>query len=467
MTIDTTTLRDRAEAEGQAHLFQFWDGLDAGSRERLLVQVADLDWGTIRHLKSLLDNASDAHAAPAFEPPELFPLLPKGEFEERARQAILIGQERLSAGLVGYVLVAGGQGSRLGFDGPKGAFPVGPVTRISLFAWHAARLKAAHARSGAPIRWYVMTSATNDAATRQLFLENGNFGLPADAVTFFQQAMLPALDLEGRIILAAPDQLFLAPNGHGGTLAALRESGCLADAAERGIETLSYFQVDNPMARMADPLFLGLHAAAGAEMSSKVVAKVDAGEKVGVLGRADGVLGCIEYSDLPEALREARDDAGDLVFRAGNIAMHAIERDFVERLTGDGPLQLPWHLARKSMDAVLPDGSRAKVDGVKFETFVFDALARTSASITLEVDRASEFSPVKNSEGPDSPATCKRDMTDMFRGWLAEHGQSAAPMDAGGDPNLEIDPTFAETAAEFAARMPATPTPLGGGLLYR
>ena len=448
-----------AEQEGQDHLFRFWNELEQAGQEQLAGQVAALDWDLLANLRKLL-SAPPAAAAGSFEPPQLFSLQDSQD-PERVAAARTRGAERIAAGKVGYVLVAGGQGSRLGFDGPKGKYPLGPLTGRSLFDWHAARLAAAATRHGASVHWYVMTSASNDAETRAFFAEHDHFGLGEDAIFFFQQNMLPALDTEGRVLMAAKDSLFLAPNGHGGTLDALRSSGALGHAAQRGVETFSYFQVDNPLARPADTLFLGLHDMADAQMSSKVVMKRDAGEKVGVIGLADGVLGCIEYSDLPDALRDARDEQGSLLFGAGNIAAHVIERSFVEGLTAQG-LDLPWHLARKSMQVIGDDGALVARDGVKFETFIFDALGQTRSSVTLEVDRALEFSPVKNKEGQDSPESCRADLGHLFAAWL----EGNAPKAADGTPLLEVDPRFAEDEVEFRRRQPHEPTAVGEGSLY-
>lgn len=458
-------LIERWRAAGQGHVFAFWERLDDPQRARLLGQLAQQDLAQIQELGQLVRSNAGAQAPSSFKPAPVFPLQRDAGQQAKAEEARALGAERLAQGKIGYVLVAGGQGSRLGYDGPKGEFPVGPLTGASLFAWHAARLAAASKRHGSAVRWYVMTSQANDAATRAYFERNQYFGLGADAVMFFTQAMLPALDLQGRVILASPSELFLAPNGHGGTLEALHGSGALEDAAARGIETFSYFQVDNPLARPADALFLGLHALAGADMSSKVVPKRDPGEKVGVLGLADGVLGCIEYSDLPAELRDATDDQGRLLFNAGNIAKHAIERSFVERLTADG-LDLPWHLARKSMASIDAAGQPTKIDGVKFETFVFDALHVAENSVTLEVERAEEFSPVKNAEGQDSPASCRADLVAMFAGWVAATPGASRPPQQDGQCAIEVDPTFAEDAQEFAERTDEAPQDLAGGHLY-
>lgn len=458
-------LRDRFEAAGQGHVLAHWAELSDAERSELTAALESIHLDLVAQHAALLGQAEHHGPAPALEPPQLHTSPPTGATLERAAEAMLHGSQALREGRVGYLLVAGGQGSRLGFDGPKGKFPVGPLTRKSLFGWHAARIQAANHRYGRSAPWFVMTSATNDAETRAYFEEQKFFGLDPERVHFFQQNMVPALDAKGRIVMASRSQPFMAPNGHGGTLDALHSSGLLAKAAAAGVETFSYFQVDNPLARPADPLFLGLHLLEGAQMSSKVVAKSGPMEKVGVLGKIDGVLGCIEYSDLPADLRDATDEQGRLAFRAGNIAVHALQRSFVEELTRDG-LDLPWHLARKNLAAIDGQGRPTETPGIKFETFIFDALGKSERSVTLEVQRELEFSPVKNAEGADSPQTCEAHLTSLFATWLQEAGVRV-PTDDQGRPRVEVDPTFAEDATEFLARMPAAGQPLDGGLLFQ
>ena len=189
-------------------------------------------------------------------------------------------------------------------------------------------------------------------------------------------------------------------------------------------------------------------------MSSKAVEKTDPDEKVGVIGRVDGALGCIEYSDLSDELREAKDESGELLFRAGNIAVHALDVGFVEELNQSGELDLPWHIARKRMQVLGANGQPTEVDGAKFETFVFDALAKSPTSVTLEVDRAEEFSPVKNKDGVDSADSCRADLQRVFVGIAGDHGAT-----------LEVSPAFAETAEEFAARG-GEPEQHSGGLVF-
>ena len=437
---------------------------DPAAAARLAAQLRALDLALVQRLARLLRGAA-APAPRSFEPPELFPLRRARSQEEQARRARAEGEALLAAGRVGYVLVAGGQASRLGFDAPKGAFPIGPVSGCSLFAIHAHRLRAAARRHRVRTPWYVMTSPANDAATRAFFAQHAFYGLDPSDVFFFAQDMLPALDEEGRMLFSARDELFLAPNGHGGCLLGLASSGALDDMRRRGLTQLSYFQVDNPLVRPADPVFLGLHALERAGMSSKVVEKRAAGEKVGVLGRVDGQLGCIEYSDLPAELREAREEGGALRFRAGNIAVHALSVEFVEQVTRGG-LELPWHLAKKQMKVVDPDGRVVERPGIKFETFVFDALARSPRSVVLEVERTEEFSPVKNKSGEDSPESCRADLCRMHARWVRAAGLALPPADASGIHPLEVDPLCAETQDEFLARTGLRPDVRPTGHLY-
>jgi UDP-N-acetylglucosamine/UDP-N-acetylgalactosamine diphosphorylase len=460
--MNRSELARHLENHGQGHLARHMRNLDGPDRTRLERELSALDLAHVSELGRLIGK-------PAFggdrklEPTEIFPLARDAAQLEQAEAARRRGADVLRAGRVGFVLVAGGQASRLGYDGPKGCFPIGPLSKRSLFGFHAARIRAASRRLGFTPAWYVMTSPANDAATKEFFTRHHNFGLAKKDIVFFTQEMLPALDEQGRILLSGPGEVFLAPNGHGGTLDGLARSGALAHARARGISHLSYFQVDNPLAPPADPLFIGLHVLAGAQMSSKVVEKRDPSEKVGVLGRIDGRVGCIEYSDLPKHLLEARDAAGRLQFRAGNIAMHCIDVDFVASLT-DGGLKLPWHLAQKRMKVFEPGQGEVERVGVKFETFVFDALAACERTVTLEVDRALEFSPVKNRDGVDSPQTCATDLRRLHGGWLAELGRVPA-FGTGTPPLVEVDPLVAESVDELRRAPAASFREVGGGLL--
>jgi UDP-N-acetylglucosamine/UDP-N-acetylgalactosamine diphosphorylase len=460
--VRTESLRARFESAGQGHVLAFADALAPEERARLFGQLEAIDLALVGELAKLVARPATDGAHAKLEPADVFPLARDASQGAQAKRARERGEELLRAGEVAYLLVAGGQASRLGYEGPKGAFPVGPVTGRSLFEIFARRLHAARERYGAPSSWYILTSQANDAATRAFFREHRSFGLDPEGIFFFQQAMLPALDGRGKILMRARDEVFMAPNGHGGVLAALATSGGLDRARARGVRVFSYFQVDNPLARPADPLFLGLHALERAQMSSKVVKKRDAIEKVGVIGRVDGRLSCIEYSDLPAELRDLRREDGELVYGAGNIAIHAIDLAFVAELTRGG-LQLPWHVAKKSMSLIDARGEPVRMDGFKFETFVFDALAFAKRSATLEVDRGVEFSPVKNADGEDSPASARADICRLFAGWIERARLPLPPPGADGVCPVEIDACLAEDEETFIARAPLAPkiTPRG------
>jgi UDP-N-acetylglucosamine/UDP-N-acetylgalactosamine diphosphorylase len=270
------------------------------------------------------------------------------------------------------------------------------------------------------------------------------------------QGTLPAVDAAtGQVLLEAPGRLALSPDGHGGVFLALRRSGALDWLAEAGVQTIFTFQIDNPLTSVADPVFLGHHRAADAEMSNLAVRKERPDERVGVIARRDATTVVVEYSDLDDATASAQAPDGGLLLWAGNVATHLIEIDFARRLT-DGGLQLPYHRALKKVpyrdDAgrlVQPDAPNA----YKFETFIFDALPRAAASITVEIPRAEQFSPIKNATGADSPETCRRDMNRLYARWLAEAGVTVA-VGADGDPvDLEIDPRLALDAGELRERV--------------
>ena len=431
------------KTNGQEHVLAFWDTLDAVARERLLAQIATLDFAAIGRMQAMLQAAgTPAAAAGAFEP------APVEEPEGDALAAYVAkGEELLRNGKVAVLLVAGGQGSRLGYEGPKGAYPIGPVTDRPLFWFHARKILGLDLTYGTHVPFYIMTSETNDAATRAHFEENDYFGLPREDVFFFVQGMWPALDPEGKIILDRPDHIFMSPDGHGGTLAALERSGALADMARRGIEQVFFFQVDNPMVAIADPSFVGLHAAKGADMTLKVCKKRDGHEGMGVVVIRDGHYAMVEYSELSDEQMERTNPDGSLWLAYGSPAIHMFSYAF---LKAEAERAMPLHLAHKKIAHVDAAGNVVKPEkpnGYKFEKFIFDVIPNAKTLLTLAFDRTQEFSPVKNAEGNDSPATTKRDLQAKWRGWLTQAGVSLP----GGVP-VEIDPAYALDAAQLKAK---------------
>jgi UDP-N-acetylglucosamine/UDP-N-acetylgalactosamine diphosphorylase len=460
MATDLSSLRQKLAAAKQDHVLRFADRLDAAGRERLASQLSSLDVGLMNRLADeYVRNKPPLQLPKDIQPVQMYPRTPRDEKQRQLyRDAQQRGEELLRGGKIGAFLVAGGQGTRLGYDGPKGEYPVTPIKSKPLFQVFAEQLTAHSRDFGKPVPWYVMTSTVNDAATRDFFKTNAHFGYnPADVV-FFQQGMMPAFAMDGKLLLAERDSLALSPDGHGGSLRALQVSGALADMRRRGVEHLSYFQVDNPLVHCVDPLFLGLHDLTGSEMSSKTVSKAGPLEKVGNFVHADGALQVIEYSDLPEQLAKQTNPDGGLRFNAGSIAIHALRVSFVERLNTGGQLKLPWHRAEKKVGYVDEAGNAVKPErpnAVKLEQFVFDAIPLAKNAIVYETDRAEEFSPVKNAEGTDSPATCRRDQIRRAGRWLREAGVNV-PTGADGEPDatLEISPLYATSAAQLKQRNP-------------
>ncbi|HKE01361.1 MAG TPA: UTP--glucose-1-phosphate uridylyltransferase [Planctomycetota bacterium] len=452
MTVSIEDLGRRLEAIGQGHLIAAARRLPDRERWTLFAELSELDLDLVERLARAA-RQPEVHAAAALEPAPVVAPHREPHLSGEMQDARALGERLRREGKVAYVLVAGGQATRLGIDAPKGTFPIGPVSSRTLFEIHADRLRALAKRGGRTPLWFVLTSPMNHDATLTFFAERRWLGLPRDRIVFVPQATVPAFDREGKLVLETRARLFRNPNGHGGVLLALAESGFLARCREEGVEHLFYWQVDNPLVRLGEPLFLGLHARAGAGMSSKVVEKRDPAEKVGVLARANGKTVCVEYSDLAPDLRAARDASGRLAYAAGNIAIHLLDVGFVEGLTRGG-LRLPWHRAEKKIRAHR-DGATEEVAGVKFETFVFDALAASDRTVTLEVKRESEFAPVKNAEGEDSPATARDAMRRSFSKWFREAG-----VDVGEAADVEVHPLFAFDSAEFASKLAAVPTPI-------
>jgi UDP-N-acetylglucosamine/UDP-N-acetylgalactosamine diphosphorylase len=422
-------LRERFATFGQGHVFRFWDSLSERERAALIAQAERIDLVELRHVHER--NASlAAPGAHRLEPPRVEVLPGHGGQPERRAEARKRGEELLRAGRVAVLVVAGGQGTRLGFEGPKGLYPLGPASGRTLFELQAQKIHGARRRAGVSIPWYVMTSPATDRTTRDFFAAQGFFGLPPEDVRFFCQGMAPALDFEGRLLLEAPGRIAESPNGHGGTFQALADSGALDEMERRGIRTLSYYQVDNPLIRLADPVFLGLHDLEQAEMSAKVVRKIDPMEKVGVVARVDGRIGVVEYTEIDDYHRNLRDADGELVYWAGSIAIHAIEVSFARRVAADAERMLPYHPSAKKIPCIDAEGRPVRPrspNGYKLERFLFDALPAAKRVAVLEVERSEEYAPVKNAEGTDSPETSRRALDALARRWLAAANVEVPP----------------------------------------
>jgi UDP-N-acetylglucosamine/UDP-N-acetylgalactosamine diphosphorylase len=450
-------LVDRYQRSGQGHVFSFFEALDVAEQRALVEQAASIDLEELDGLIDLHLRGSGEEKVDYYKlEPAPYIKLPQNDEQiaQRWDAATKIGEKTLRAGKVAAFTVAGGQGTRLGFEGPKGTFPASPVQKKSLFAIFAAKIARSAERYQTRIPWFIMTSGINHTETVGFFESNNFFGLDPASVHFFSQGLMPAVDTHGKIILADKGTIAMSPDGHGGALRALVRSGAVDCMQREGIEHLSYFQVDNPLVRCIDPAFIGFHVEAGSELSSKMTPKAYAGEKVGHFCLYGDSLRVIEYSDLPAELAQLNDADGKLKFLAGSIAIHIFDREFIRRV-GDASSdsRLPFHRADKKIPCIDAEGRLQKPEvpnGVKFEMFVFDALPMAARPVIIETAREDDFSPIKNAEGADSPATCRDDLLRLYARWLKAAGASIETDDSGLPPfHFEIDFRFACNESDF------------------
>jgi len=458
-------------AHGQDHLLAFYDQLADREKQHLLAEIEDLDFSQIPiWIKNYVKNAQPAAVPDQFEPAPAYPPSPTGTIlKEKYEAARKLGAELISAGKVAAFVVAGGQGTRLGFDGPKGDFPISPIRNKTLFKVFAETILAVGEKYGANLCWYVMTSPLNYTATREIFKSNNYYGLDKSDVFIFKQGTLPNFVFDGKILLADKANIAAGPDGHGGSLKALHDSGALADMKTRDIGYISYWQVDNPLVNIFDPLFIGLHALEDAEMSAKALVKSRPTEKIGNFCLVNGKVTVIEYSDLPDEQAYKQKPDGSLLFELGSIAIHIISTGFVERLNSRG-FTLPIHRAVKKIPHIDTSGNGVtptEPNGIKLETFVFDALPLASKSVILQTIRTEEFAPVKNATGENSPDTTRRMMIARAAAWLQSAGVNI-PRKPDGSPDciIEIAPSFVLSAQDVKDKKGRIPHINAGERLY-
>jgi UDP-N-acetylglucosamine/UDP-N-acetylgalactosamine diphosphorylase len=477
---------------GQEHLLAFWDKLDGPARESLARQIEAIDFALVRRLFEGRNEAGNVRELAArAEPPPAFRLnaaenpfspdeapcwggsctatpvrergggsataTPRGASENpfSPQQARRRAEESLAAGQLGTILVAGGQGTRLGFEHPKGMFPIGPVSNKMLFQIFVEKIVAAGRRYGVRIPLYLMTSAATHDETLEFFAAHERFGLPEEDLIVFCQGTMPAVDAEsGRVLLESPGRIATSPDGHGGMLAAMLRSGAIDDIERRGIRHLFYFQVDNPLVDICGREFVGYHLLAGSELSTQVIAKRDPLERVGNVVKVDGRLMVIEYSDLPDDAANRRNADGSLSIWAGSIAVHVIAAELLRR-TASAADGLPFHIARKKVACLDAAGNRiepAQPNAIKFERFIFDLMPQARDAIVVEVDPALAFGPVKNASGAksDTPEIARAMLSALHRGWLREAG-----VEVDDNVPVEISPLYALDAEALKAKVPA------------
>jgi UDP-N-acetylglucosamine/UDP-N-acetylgalactosamine diphosphorylase len=434
--VDAFSLAETLNQYDQEHLVQGIDQLDDSDREAYLQRLSQVNWQE-------LQEPAEAVSIKDVSPSRVVTL---GERKERRDELRATGEKALQSGKVAVLMVAGGQGTRLGFSGPKGCFEIGAHSGKSIYQLQAEKVLSMSRRVGKSIPFLVMTSPMTDAESRDYFAVNDNFGLEKDQVRFFSQGTVPSIDESGKVLLAGPGQLLENPDGHGGCHTALVSSGRLAELQKEGITHIVYIQVDNILAPVDDPELIGLAIVEKADVITKVLEKAHPDEKVGHLVRVDGRDRIVEYTEVtPEQTREKGAD-GELIYRWGSPAMHCWSVDFFGRLADQG-FTLPLHRSKKPLKAW--DGSKTQeVLGWKNERFIFDLVPAAEISLGLEIDRIAEFAPVKNAEGSDSPETTRQIASDYYTRWLESAGVGTHI--AAGH-LIEISPLFAATEEQFIA----------------
>ncbi len=385
------------QEKGQAHVLRFYDSLTAAQQEALLAQIEAIDWDVVALAGASKDEAKKELGVvtpiPAVEIPEI--RARKEEFTEAGLAAI-------RAGKVGAVLLAGGMGTRLGLDKPKGELNVGITKTLYLFERLIQNLQDVTAQAGVSVPLYIMTSEKNHDDTVSFFEEHDYFGYPAADVKFYRQEMAVAVGYDGKILLEEPGRLATSPNGNGGWFSSLAKAGLLEDLHTRGVEWLNIFAVDNVMQRIADPAFVGATILSGKNSGSKCVRKVDAYEKMGVICAEDGVPAVVEYYELTPEIAESKDAKGDWIYAFGVILNYLFRVEKLEEVMRN---RMPVHVVEKKIPCLDEAGnpvSPTEPNGYKFETLAVDLVAMMEDTLPYEVERGHEFAPIKNLHGVDS-----------------------------------------------------------------
>ncbi|KAG0305102.1 UDP-N-acetylglucosamine pyrophosphorylase [Dissophora globulifera] len=459
---DIRHIKERYQAAGQGHLFAFYDDLPPVEQRQLVEQLEALNVERVNriHQKAttgsspMLDNQT-ALLAPL--PEDCFDSILEAP-KDKIHEWQTIGLKQISLNKVAVILLAGGQGTRLGSSAPKGCYDINLPSNKSLFQIQAERIlklqQLAQQQPGASaivtIPWYVMTSGPTRPATVAFFEDNNYFGLSSSNVVFFEQGTLPCLTFDGKIMMESKSQIAVAPDGNGGVYAALRGTGVLTNMAERKVEYLHVYCVDNCLVRVADPVFIGYCVQKNADCGAKVVRKTAPDEPVGVVCLRNSAFNVVEYSEIDEDVAHAINPRnGQLSFGAGNIANHFYTVDFLNRVESF-EADLEYHIARKKIKSLDMNTGQIvvpkQVNGMKLEMFVFDVFPFTERMAVFEVDRREEFSPLKNApgSGQDCPETSRRDILMQHIRFIEAAGGRVIVGDNDsqieGVPSLELSP---------------------------
>lgn len=380
---------------GQEHIFEAYQKLDDKGKEKLAAQIERIDW-------SIVEMAG--HKELSQERGKLEPLsaLEVTQIEENKAKYEEIGLGAIRAGKVGAVLLAGGQGTRLGSDGPKGKYNIGLTKEIYIFERLIRNLMDVTDKAGCFVPLYVMTSDKNHDETIAFFEEKNYFGYPKDFVKFFKQEMAPSVDFQGKLYMESADSLSLSPNGNGGWFYSMEVTGVLKDVKARGVEWLNIFAVDNVLQHIADPVFVGATIDSGCVSGAKVVRKADPEEKIGVLCLEDGKPSIVEYYEMTEEIINSREANGELSYNFGVILNYLFRVDQLEEISSQ---KMAVHVVEKKIPYIDEKGVLVKPEspnGYKFELLVLDMIHMFDNCLSYEVVRDYEFAPIKNKTGVDS-----------------------------------------------------------------
>ncbi len=361
--------------------------------ERLEKQLEEMDWSNLDAIHNKEQKRGSFSPLGAME---------LSEIEANKDKYTAVGIDAIKHCKVGAILLAGGQGTRLGFDKAKGMYNIGETKELYIFEQLIANLKKVTSAADVWVPLYIMTSEKNDEQTREFFREHDFFGYNPDYVKFFVQEMVPAVDFDGNVLVEAEDSLAMSPNGNGGWFKSLIKAGYDADIKEKGVEWLNVFAVDNVLQQIADPVFVGATIESGCVSGAKVVRKVDPYERVGAMCLEDGKPSIVEYYELTPEMAEARDEKGTLLYGFGVILNYLFR---VDKLLEIAEKSLPLHVVEKKVPYIDENGVAVKPEtpnAYKFETLILDMVYMMDNCLSFEVDREKEFAPVKNATGTDS-----------------------------------------------------------------